>query len=218
MKAMCAAKDGLVGETMRSLKRVTIEQPRWATAVAELFPPQGEWCEEDYFALPDTNRIVELSAGELIIPPMPTDTHQAVLDMLYAFMRAFVRAHRLGIIRFSALPVHLWRGKIREPDILFVTHAHADRVHEQYWDAPDLAVEIISPSSKATDREMKFKEYARAGVREYWLVDIEAQTIEVFTLRGRKYSLLGKFGMGERARSKLLMGFEVAVDEVFAKE
>ena len=191
-------------------------RPRLATVVAELYPPQGEWRECDYFALPDTNRIVELSEGEVIIPTMPIDFHQAVLDMLYAAMRAFVFAHRLGVIRFSALPVHLWRGKVREPDILFVTNANKKRIHAQYWDAPDLAVEVISPSSVETERDDKFKEYQRAGVSEYWLVDIEAQTIEVLTLKRKKYALLGQWGMGERARSKLLKGFEVAVDEVFA--
>ena len=57
-------------------KAVTRESPRWATSIAELWPPQGEWTEPDYFALPDTNRIIELSEGELIMPPHPTETHQ----------------------------------------------------------------------------------------------------------------------------------------------
>ncbi|MDH7485538.1 MAG: Uma2 family endonuclease [Anaerolineae bacterium] len=189
---------------------------RLATEIAELWPPHGEWTEADYFALPDTNRLVELSEGELIMPPHPTETHQRVLDELYAAMRAFVREHNLGIIRFAPLPVRLWPGKIREPDILFIAQAHADRIGEQVYGPPDLVVEVLSSGTRRTDRGEKFLEYARAGVSEYWLVDPDAQTIEVFTLEEGVYTLLGKFGPGETARSQLLAGFEVAVDEVFA--
>ena len=192
-----------------------LAEPRWATAVAELYPSQGEWRECDYFALPDTNRIVELSKGELIIPPMPAHIHQQILLFLVMSLRSFVTARNLGVVSLAPLPVKLWRGKIREPDILFVTSAHLNRIHEKYWDAPDLAIEIISPSSVDTDRAKKFDEYARAGVSEYWLVDVEAQTLEVFTLKRKQYVLFGKWGEGQRAKSKLLKGFEVAVDEIF---
>lgn len=191
-------------------------QPRLVTEIAQLWPPQKEWTEADYFALPDTNRFVELSERELIMPPHPTETHQRVLGTLYAAMRAFVLEHKLGILRFAPLPVRLWPGKIREPDILFVSHAHADRVGEQVYGPPDLVVEVVSSGTRRTDHGEKFLEYARAGVSEYWLVDPDPQTIEVFELEEGAYTLLGKFGRGEIARSQLLAGFEVAVEEVFA--
>jgi len=63
----------------------------------------------------------------------------------------------------------------------------------------------------------KFKEYQRAGISEYWLVDHGAFTLEVFVLKNKKYARFGKWGMGERAKSKLLKGFAVAVDEVFTQ-
>jgi Uma2 family endonuclease len=199
-------------ETQAVLQEV---EPRLTTEIAQLWPPQREWTEADYFALPDTNRFVELSEGELIMPPHPTETHQRVLDALYAAMRAFVHGHDLGVIRFAPLPVRLWPGKIREPDILFVSQAHADRIGEQVYGPPDLVVEVISAGTRRADRGDKFVEYARAGVSEYWLVDPEVQTIEVFVLEKGAYTLLGKFSPGERARSQVLTGFEVAVDEVF---
>lgn len=192
-------------------------QSRLVTQIAELWPPQGEWTEADYFALPDTNRFVELSEGELIMPPHPTETHQRVLDTLYATMRAFVLEHDLGVIRFAPLPVRLWPGTIREPDILFVSQAHTDRIGEQAYGPPDLVVEVISTSTRRTDRGEKFLEYARAGISEYWLVDPEAQTIEVFVLQDGAYTFLVKAGPGETARSQLLGGLEVTVDDVFAK-
>lgn len=192
-------------------------QPRPTTQIVELWPFQGEWNEGDYFALPDTNRLIELSEGALIMPPHPTETHQRVLDVLYAAMRAFVREHDLGVMRFAPLPVRLWPGKVREPDILFVSRAHADRIGEQFYGPPDLVVEILSPGTRRTDRGVKMLEYARAGVDEYWLVDPDAHTIVIYTLDEQVYTLLGQFGAGQVTRSQALSGFEVSVDEVFAE-
>lgn len=200
--------------TQEILKEV---QPRLATQIAQLWPPQGEWTEADYFALPDTNRFIELSEGELIMLPHPTETHQRIVGLLYRLIHAFVEERDLGTVRFAPLPVRLWPGKIREPDILFVSHAHADRIGEQAYGPPDLVVEVLSPDTRRTDRGEKFLEYARADVGEYWLVGPEAQTIEVFVLEGGVYTLLGKFSLGERTHSQILAGFEVTVDEVFAK-
>jgi Uma2 family endonuclease len=191
-------------------------QPRPAIQVAALWPPQGEWTEADYFALPDTNRHIELSEGEFIMPPHPTDTHQRVLDALYAVLRAYVHEHDLGVIRFAPLPVRLWPGKIREPDILFVSHAHADRIGEQYYGPPDLVVEILSPATRRVDRGEKYIEYAQGGISEYWLVDPEAQSIEVYVLEEGVYVLLNRFDEGQMAQSHLIQGFQVEVDTVFA--
>jgi Uma2 family endonuclease len=191
-------------------------EPRLAIEVAELYPPQGEWTEAEYFALPETNRLVELSEGVLIMPPHPTYTHQRIVWMLSRCINDFVEAHNLGVICFAPLPVRLWPGKIREPDIFFISHAHADRVGEQYCGPPDLVVEVISPGTRHIDRDEKLAEYARAGVSECWLVDPEAKTIEVFVLEGSVYTLLGRFLPGQVAHSQLLTGFQVAVDEVFA--
>ncbi|MFQ5596346.1 MAG: Uma2 family endonuclease, partial [Anaerolineae bacterium] len=143
------------------------------------------------------------------------ETHQRVLDALYAHMRAFVLEHDLGTIRFAPLPVRLWPGKIREPDILFVSHTHADRIAEEAYGPPDLVVEVLSPGTQSVDRGEKFLEYARAGIGEYWLVDPEAQTVEVFVLKEEAFTLLVKAGPGEKAHSRVLEGFDVAVDDVF---
>jgi len=185
--------------------------------VAQLYPPQGQWTEQDYFALPDTNRHVELSEGRLIMPPHPTYSHQTALQNLFIKLHAFVEEHKLGIVRFAALPVRLWPGKIREPDIFFIATQHADRIGEQICGVPDLAIEVLSPSTLKTDRIEKFFEYARSGVSEYWLVDPDEQRIEVYTLRGGVYQLTERFKPGEVACSALLSGFEVSVDEVLQR-
>jgi len=197
------------------MKRTRQSRRTELAPVAELYPPQGQWTEEDYFALPDTNRLVELSEGRLIMPPHPTYSHQTALQNLFLKLQAFVEEHKLGIVRFAPLPVRLWPGKIREPDIFFLAKEHADRLGEQACGVPDLVVEVLSPATHRTDRLEKFLEYAKAGVIEYWLVDPDGKKIEVFVLREGAYELLGRFGPGETARSRLLTGFEVAADEVF---
>jgi len=185
-----------------------------AVEVAQLWPPRGQWTEADYFALPDTNRFVELSEGELIMPPHPTHTHQMIVGKLYRALHDFVAERDLGLVQVGPLPVRLWPGKIREPDILFVAEEHSDRIDEQVYGPPDLAVEVLSPSTRRTDRLEKMMEYAQAGVREYWIVDPQAQTVEVFVLREGAYELLGKWDRGGEASSEVLDGFRVAVDEI----
>ncbi len=182
--------------------------------VAELFPPQGQWTEADYFMLPETNRYVELSDGRLIMPPHPTFSHQTALQNLFERLNTFVKQRGLGIVRFAPLPVRLWPGKVREPDIFFIAKEHADRIGEQACGVPDLVVEVLSAATREVDRGEKFAEYAQAGAREYWLVEPDARTIEVFVLRGRVYELLGKWPAGQTARSELLAGFEVAIDQI----
>ncbi len=192
-----------------------VAEPRLAVEVAWLWPPQSQWAEADYFALPDTNRLIELSEGELVMPPHPTETHQRVVLNLVRLLDAFVITNDLGVVRFAPLPVRLWPGKIREPDILFVAEEHADRIGEKVYGPPDLAMEVTSLSTRRTDRVEKFVEYMQAGVREYWIVDPDSRTVEVFVLREGAYELLGKWGIGERARSEVLEGFGLAVEEVF---
>ncbi|MBC8231164.1 Uma2 family endonuclease [bacterium] len=185
--------------------------------VAWLFPRQGEWTEVDYFRLPDTNHFVELSEGRLVIPEMPTNSHQYAVGELFVEMRASVRNNVLGEVRIAPLPVKLWQGKIREPDIVFMSTKHADRIGEDFWGVPDIVVEVLSKSTMKTDRGEKFLEYAQAGVTEYWIVDLEERAIEVYVLRQGAYKLLGNWGMGQIARSEVFSGFEVAVDTVIGE-
>jgi len=189
---------------------------RLAVEVAALYPPQGQWTEADYFHLPDTNRYLELSEGELLMPPHPTRSHQAAVQEFYVRLRAFVEAHNRGEVYIAPLPVRLWPGKIREPDVLFMAREHADRMGEQAFGPPDLVVEVLSPHTRYTDRMEKSTEYARAGIPEYWILDPEARTAEVFVLQAGAYELLGKWRSGEIAQSALLQGFQVAVDGLFA--
>ncbi|MBM3242191.1 Uma2 family endonuclease [Candidatus Poribacteria bacterium] len=193
---------------------------RKSTEIVDLFPRQGQWTEADYLALPETNRIIELSEGRVVMPDMPTTSHQRTVIKLLRLMSDHVEAQGLGEVCVAPLRVHLWPGKFREPDIVFMHRNHADRIGEDYWGIPDLVVEIISPrttqssGTENVDRGEKFVEYAKAGVKEYWLIHPTACTIEVYVLKDGVYHLLDRWGKGEVARSEVLGGFEVPVEVV----
>ncbi len=192
--------------------------------VAKLFPRQGEWTERDYFSLPETNSIVELSKGRLTIITSQTFTHQKILGRITIILGEYIRSNNLGEILYAPMNVKLGKDLIRQPDMIFMSNEHQDRIMEELWGVPDLVVEILSKGTIKTDRKDKYQEYQKAGVSEYWIVDPFQQTVEVFTfateclakkLENGAYVLFGKWGIGEIAHSKLLTGFQVAVNSVF---
>ncbi|HDI00766.1 MAG TPA: Uma2 family endonuclease [Firmicutes bacterium] len=180
----------------------------------EVVHPDVELMEEGYFSLPEVGRIVELTDGRIAMPPHPTHTHQITVGKLYRRMIEYVEVNNLGIVQIAPLPVRLWPGKIREPDILFVAKGHEDRIGEQVYGVPDLVVEVVSAHSRETDYGERKGEYERAGIREYWIVDPDEGTISAYVLREKKYELLGRWKKGEVVRSETLDGFEVAVEDI----
>jgi len=184
------------------------------TEVLKLFPRQGQWTEADYFRLPETNKIIELSEGRIIITPSPTSQHQRILGKLYRLFGNYIFAKKLGEAVMSPIDTRLWEGKVRQPDIVFMSNEHLDRITEEMWGVPDLVVEILSEGTAKTDREDKYLEYQKAGVLEYWIVDPFKQAIDIYTLEDGTYIIFGKYKIGETAKSKLLIGFEVPVSAV----
>jgi Uma2 family endonuclease len=182
--------------------------------IAQLFPSQGKWTEHDYFNLPDAARIIELSNGELIMPPPPTPRHQIAVRKLAFVLNTYVEAHDLGAVLFAPVAVRLWEGQIREPDVLFVSKEHAARIGEKMCGVPDWVAEVVSPGTRHTDEVEKLDEYRQAGVAEYWLVGPEARTVRVYALRQSPQGEPITYRPGQRARSLAIQGFEVAVDEI----
>ena len=189
-------------------------EPVWD--LAELFPHQGTWSEDDYLEL-ETNHLMEYSHGQLEVLPMPTLTHQRIAAFLYNRLLAFVGQFMTGAeVLFAPLKVRLGSGKYREPDVIVMLAGHADRLHEQYLDAPDLVIEILSPDNRQLDLGTKRREYARAGIPEYWIVDPQEATVTVLTLNADQYHVAGRYARDQVAASVLLAGFEVAVNAVWA--
>jgi Uma2 family endonuclease len=184
--------------------------------VALLFPAQGDWTEAEYLAL-DTNHLVELSEGCLEVLPMPTIAHQLIVGYLYDLLKAFVAAHAPGMALFAPLPVRLWSGKLREPDIVYL---RPERVRDRHSppDGADLVMEVVSEGSENRQRDLETKrqEYAAAGIAEYWIVDPHEQRITVLAREGPTYRVHGVFAPGTQAASAHLPGFRGAVEAAFA--
>ena len=101
---------------------------------------------------------------------------------------------------------------------MFMKKENAQHRHEKYWDGADLVAEVVSgsPEDRKRDYITKRREYAAAGIAEYWIIDRQDQLIRVLTLKGKTYRRHGDFKAGSSATSVLLPGFALAVDDVFA--
>ncbi len=184
----------------------------------DLGPLQGLWSVEQYLKLTNqTNRLIEFTDGVLELLPMPTKYHQAVSRVLFLALLAIMQRTG-GDVFYAPLRVEVRPGKFREPDLLLVLNRSDPRAQDAYWTGADLVMEIVSPDQPRRDTEEKPLDYAEAGIPEYWIVNPLQETITVLVLDGAAYSQYGVFHRGQRATSKLLTGFSVAVDEVLDPE
>ena len=175
---------------------------------------------EYYRNAPESERErYELYEGELVMVPSPSLKHQLILGNLVDFLRRFVNDNDLGVVLFSPLDVILSADTVLQPDILFVAKARAEILAaEGIRGAPDLVIEILSEATAKRDRTYKKTLYARYGVKEYWLVDPEDETIEVFVLKESGYEAAGKYERRGKVpfASLILKGLSIDLDAVFA--
>lgn len=180
----------------------------------DLRPLQGLWTEEQYLRLTDqTNRLIEFSDGYVELLPMPTRKHQAISRLLFLALLTFVQ-QRGGTVFYAPLRVRVAPERFREPDLVVLLDKNDARNQNAFWLGADLVVEIVSPDHVERDTVIKRADYAAAGIPEYWIVQPERETITVLTLGDKAYEEHGIFRRGDRARSVLLPGFTIRVDEV----
>jgi Uma2 family endonuclease len=180
------------------------------------WPSQGKWTYEDYRRLPDDGWRYEVIEGELYMSPAPEPIHQEYGGEMFAALRDFGKMHDAGKAYMAPIDVILSEFATPvQPDVLFIVKSRLHIVKKGHIEgAPDIIAEILSPSNWIIDRREKFDIYAKAGVREYWIVNPMVRTIELFVLREGRYELIGKYSVGETVRSEVLPGFEVKVEEV----
>jgi Uma2 family endonuclease len=129
---------------------------------------------------------------------------------------SFVTENRLGEFLTSAMHVILDDHVHYEPDLCFIRTSHAGIVGEVYISGPpDLIIEVISESNRTHDTVVKFRDYAKYGVSEYWLVDPRDETISTWTLDGESYALLDRSGQGDAVVSRVLPGLSLDPGTVF---
>ncbi len=189
------------------------------TTVKAATPPRPKiWTYEDYLRLPDDGKRYEIIEGVLYMANAPSYEHQFTVSVLNRKLGNYVDDHHLGVVLVAPFEIHLPNiAKPVQPDVFFIRAAHQPQDPLQIFEgAPDLIVEIISPSSVRLDRTIKFSAYERSGVKEYWLVDLRTRFIEIYTLaENGEYELLGQFGPGEQTRSQILPELAITVDNLF---
>ena len=140
-----------------------------------------------------------------MMTPAPEPAHQGIVEEINSYLRSQVLYTRRGLVLTSPIDVVISEHTSVQPDVLVLLKEHLDRLQKKrIVGAPDLAVEVISPGSKIHDRLVKYSVYERAGVPEYWLVNGNEQTIEVFVLEMGAYRSLGVFH-GEQPLTSLIV-------------
>ena len=144
----------------------------------------ARWTYAEFARLPsDTGERHEVIAGELVVTPAPGTRHQRIVANLVALLEPFVRANELGWIFPGPIDVLFAEGDYLEPDLVFVRRERRGILSDRGIEgAPDLVVEIASPSTAGRDRGLKRERYAHFGVPEYWVVDPDARQIERWRL------------------------------------
>jgi Uma2 family endonuclease len=152
--------------------------------------------------------------GEVVlVSPVRLD-HQFILQFLYELIVLFTRKHDLGRVLLGPARMRLSsRPSGREPDLMFISTPHLDRLTPTFVDGPaDLVVEIVSPESEARDRATKFVEYEEAGIPEYWLIDPLRRETQFFLLGEDGRYHLARTNAEDVYQSQVLEGFRLRPD------
>jgi Uma2 family endonuclease len=146
--------------------------------------------------------------------PAPTPSHQDVVFNFATLLKKFVGRKRLGKVFVSPIDVVLSQHRAVQPDVIYISKARLVMIQDAIRGVPDMVVEVVSAGSWKRDRVEKKGLYEQFGVTEYWVIDPEARTMEVFVLVRKGYQLHSRAKVGETAVSKLLLGFAVNWDEL----
>ncbi len=169
----------------------------------------------DYEKIPDDGHRHEIIEGEEYMTPAPEVPHQRVSRKLERVLDEHVTKHSLGEIFHAPIDVVLSDEDVVQPDIIFISTARSASItRKNIRGAPDLVVEILSPSTAAVDRGPKRALYERAGVTEYWLVDPDVRTVEVRELGSPRRVRIYKDD--QSFESAVLPGLVVRLAEIFS--
>ena len=182
-------------------------------AVAPLSPRYTTY--EDLRRLPEDGHRYELFDGEVHLAPSPTSWHQEIVIRLVLLFRQAVQDRSRVLI--APLDVVLGRATALQPDLLLVREENLAIVGDVIRGAPDLVVEVLSPSTAEIDRGIKRDLYARHGVSEYWLVDPQNESIEILRLDAEMgaYRLAASLQAGDRAMTPLLPALSIDLSQLF---
>ncbi len=167
---------------------------------------------------PEDGRRYELYDGEVFVVPSPLPIHQMVVKAILQLLDRYARTHG-GLVLVAPLDIVLTEFDVVQPDVVFFGAARRHLVdpYKPTRHGPDIAVEVLSPSTAATDRGKKMQLLARHRVREYWLVDPAAERIEIHALGDDRYVLVQTASGDESAQSAGLPELTFLASSIFER-
>ena len=169
---------------------------------------------EDYLHFPEDKRY-EIIDGEVRMVPSPVPYYQDISWRLELTISTFVEKNGLGKIYHAPLDVVFSETDVVQPDIMFISKERLNIITEKnVQGAPDLIVEIISPTSEYRDRVIKRKLYSKYEVKEYWLVDLEKKEIEVMGLGESGLETVKIYQKTDILESLVLKGIKIKLDDI----
>ena len=168
---------------------------------------------------PEDGRRYELYDGEVYEVPSPLPLHQIASARIHLALADYVRDHG-GIVLYAPLDIVLTEYDVVQPDLLLFTRERQHLINPRKVTRvqPDLAIEILSPGTAGNDRGRKMRLLARHGVREFWLVDPDALTVEIYALTGKQFVLVGMWRDSECVHSPLLPGLSLTAAELLTSD
>jgi Uma2 family endonuclease len=181
-------------------------------------PAIEKFTYEDYAAMPNTGKRYQLVEGELIVSPSPTVRHQIVMMRIANALYNHVEAKRAGLLLAGPVDAILSDEDVYVPDIVFVSKARKKIIApEGFRGAPDLCVEVLSPSNRRLDVKTKRANYAKFGVPELWIVDPDEDNIRLFRLQENPTTPQRVFEENDTLKTTLLPEFELKLGPVFER-
>ena len=182
--------------------RYNQDETAGSKAILMVNPAIKPMTAEDYFARPETMLPEQLLDGELIVSPAPTSEHQYALANLHLILHSLIPNGRICL---SPADVIWDEYNVTQPDLFWMAeNGRCVNKNHRYYGPPELIVEILSPRTARYDRTRKFDLYQKYSVTEYWIVDVDVRTIEVWTLQSGVYERVGHFLSGAAFESPVL--------------
>ncbi len=163
----------------------------------------------------------ELLNGEIVKKASPTVQHQRISIRLIAAILNYLTQNSIGEVFHAPLGVVLDNFNAPQPDIIFIRNENIDIIDEQdqiVRGVPDILIEIFSPGSIKRDRIEKKELYEQFSVPEFWIVDPNNQSVEVYQIQEGKYQIFAFAATEGKVQSSVLLGMELEVSGVFASE